>query len=163
MPDVGVIRIRVMSLASLRPAPPRKALPLLHRSYRLMRQTKSLPPPSVVPRSVGLCRLLPAPAGRWSFPTLSLRILPWMLGPVSRRLAWCICPFLPTQHWSSPYRPDGSTHATPRLKQLHAELCFETVAIRHLRASRFAHHPNCPHGCTSLRTPRLWLLHPSRT
>jgi hypothetical protein len=39
------------------------------------------------PLSMGLRRLLPIPAGRWPFPTLSLRVFPWMLGPVSRWLA----------------------------------------------------------------------------
>ena len=39
------------------------------------------------PYSAGLCRLLPAPAGSWSFPTLSLRDFPWMLGPILRWVA----------------------------------------------------------------------------
>ena len=47
----------------------------LHRSYRLMRQTKTLLPTSVVPSSTDLRRLLRAPAGSWPFPTLSLRSL----------------------------------------------------------------------------------------
>ena len=34
---------------------PKPALPGSHRSYRLMGQTKILPPPSVVPIAVGLC------------------------------------------------------------------------------------------------------------
>jgi hypothetical protein len=67
--------------------PPRRALPLLRRSYGLM--CRSPNPPfgfaSTIPR--GLCRLLPAPAGSGTFPTLSLRVFPWMLGPVSRWLA----------------------------------------------------------------------------
>ena len=36
------------------------------------------------PWSAGLCRLLPAPAGGWPFPTLSPRIFPRMLGPIPR-------------------------------------------------------------------------------
>ncbi len=38
----GVTPLRVVSSASLWPVPPRRALPLLHRSYGLMRPTKSL-------------------------------------------------------------------------------------------------------------------------
>jgi len=38
------------------------------------------------PRSVGLCRLLPAPAAMWPFPTLSLRVCPEMPGPMPRRV-----------------------------------------------------------------------------
>ena len=37
------------------------------------------------PRSRSLCRLLPAPAAGGTFPTLSLRILPGVPGPLSRR------------------------------------------------------------------------------
>jgi len=37
------------------------------------------------PRSRSLCRLLPAPATGGTIPTLSLRILPWVPGPLSRR------------------------------------------------------------------------------
>ena len=37
------------------------------------------------PRSRSLCRLLPAPAVPGTFPTLSLRILPWVPGPLPRR------------------------------------------------------------------------------
>jgi hypothetical protein len=37
------------------------------------------------PRSRSLCRLLPAPAASGTFPTLSLRILPWVPGPLPRR------------------------------------------------------------------------------
>ena len=37
------------------------------------------------PRSRSLCRLLPAPAAGGNFPTLSLRILPWVPGPLPRR------------------------------------------------------------------------------
>ena len=46
-----------------------------------MRQTITLVPTSVFPISTGLRRLLRAPAGRWSFPTLSLRSLYRRLDP----------------------------------------------------------------------------------
>src|SRR5215831_19146005 len=63
-----------------------------------------LPPPcaSVVPSTPGLCRLLSAPAGRRTFPTLSLRICPCVLGPLPRQLVECIYPFLPPRHRPSP-------------------------------------------------------------
>ena len=62
--------------------PPREALPPHHRSYGLMRQTKTLPLPSMY--TTGLCRLSPVPAGRWPFPTLSPRVLPQVPGPLPR-------------------------------------------------------------------------------
>ena len=61
--------------------PPRRALPLRRRSYGLMRQTTTLHQDFVfalIPS--GLCRLLPAPAGRWSFPTLLCKSFPGCLG-----------------------------------------------------------------------------------
>jgi hypothetical protein len=67
-----------------------------------MRQSSTLPLPTVCPCTTGLCRLLSAPAGRRTFPTLSLRIFPYVLGPLPRRLVWCIYPFLPTRQRPSP-------------------------------------------------------------
>ena len=51
-----------------------------------MRQTKSLPPTSVYPNTAGFCKLLRVPAGRWPFPTLSLRVFLQMPGPLPRRI-----------------------------------------------------------------------------
>jgi len=36
------------------------------------------------PYTAGLCRLSPVPAGRWSFPKLSPRVLPQVPGPLPR-------------------------------------------------------------------------------
>src|SRR6516162_2195047 len=69
-------------VAGWRPAPPRRALPLLHRSYELMRQTSSLLRIRVSTLiSGGLCRSLRAPAGNRFFPTLSPQFFPQL--PVS--------------------------------------------------------------------------------
>jgi hypothetical protein len=48
------------------------------------------------------CRLRRAPAGRWWFPTLSLRVCPSMLGPLPRRGGGCLYPLLPHHHRPSP-------------------------------------------------------------
>ena len=37
----------------------------------------------------------PVPAGRWSFPTLSLQSLHRCLDPYPGMALWCLCPFLP--------------------------------------------------------------------
>ena len=42
-------------------------------------------PFGIQPRSKSLCRLYSVPAAHGSFPTLSLKIFPWMLDPVPRR------------------------------------------------------------------------------
>ena len=54
----------------------------------------------VIPISSRPCRLLRAPAGKWPFPTLSLRSLHGRLGPYSVTTEQCICPFLPARHRS---------------------------------------------------------------
>jgi hypothetical protein len=101
-----------------------------------------LPPPcvSVVPSTPGLCRLRSAPAGRRTFPTVSLRICPCVLGPLPRWLLRCSYPFLPSRH-----RP------SPRSDRVGAPHCpcsdFSTAPFSRLQsfadvqARRCAHHP----------------------
>src|SRR4029450_10661371 len=98
---------------------PRSAFPGRPRSYGLMRQTTSRPPALVVPRSVGLGRLLRAPAAPWSFPTFSLHSCPRVLGPLPRRLVWCPCPFLPPRTRPSPRADQGGAPHYP-LQRLQA-------------------------------------------
>ena len=62
--------------------PRQQVFPCLPRSYGLMRQSSTLPWPTDSPWTTGLCRLLSAPAGQRTFPTLSLRIFPYVLGPL---------------------------------------------------------------------------------
>ncbi len=45
--------------------------------------------------TTGLCRLSPVPAGRWSFPTLSLQSLRRCLDPYPAVSLWCSCSLLP--------------------------------------------------------------------
>ncbi len=59
-------------------------------------------------------RLLPAPAATGTFPTLSLRVLPKMPGPLPRRFAGCTCLLLPLQHWPSPARVPGRLTVSTR-------------------------------------------------
>ena len=63
-----------------------------------MGQTKILLLSSVVPITIGLCRLLPVPAGRWPFPTLSLQSLYRCLDPYPAVFLRCTCSFLPEEH-----------------------------------------------------------------
>ena len=51
----------------------------------------------VLPYKAGLCRLLPVPAGRWSFPMLSLQSLHRCLDPYPEVPLRCFCPFLPAE------------------------------------------------------------------
>jgi hypothetical protein len=54
------------------------------------------------PRTHGLRRLLPAPAGHRPFPTFSLPIFPCVSGPIPRLPLECLRPLLPLGHWPSP-------------------------------------------------------------
>ncbi len=89
---------------------------------------------------MGLCRLLSAPAGRRTFPTLSLRIFPCVLGPLPRQLVECIYPLLPPRLRPSP-RSDRVG------AQQHPYSDFRTAPISrlqsftHVQAHRFARHP----------------------
>jgi len=91
-------RGRVLPAPGWRLAPSRRALPLLLRSYWLMCQTQLLRPTLLFALPGGLCRLLPAPAGRGPFPTLSLQSLYRRLDPYPVALSWCTCPLLPRRH-----------------------------------------------------------------
>jgi hypothetical protein len=114
--------------------------PCLLRSYGLMRQSSTLLMPRWYPRSPGLCRVRSAPAGRRTFPTLSLRICPYVLGPLPRWLVRCSYPFLPSRQ-----RP------SPRSDRVGAPPCpcsdFSTApfsglqSFAHVQARRCAHHP----------------------
>ena len=79
-------------------APPQPALPGLPSSYWLMRRTKTLHPALLCAPPGGLCRLLRAPAGRWSFPTLSPQSLCRRLDPYPVDLHRCNCLLLPDRH-----------------------------------------------------------------
>ena len=83
-----------------------------------MRQTKPLSPPTVMPWSTSLCRLLPVPAGRWSFPTLSLQIFPWMPGPLPRRIIEVPVPVSSLNNIGLPRMATGSAFPRVPLKRL---------------------------------------------
>jgi hypothetical protein len=80
LPDVGVTAIRETCTASCEDITPRSSLLQTHASIPFV--SPLLRPK---PRSRSLCRLLPAPAADGTFPTLALRILPWVPGPLPRR------------------------------------------------------------------------------
>jgi len=90
LPDEDVIPVGVTS-----PASRQRELPLFPRSY----EPPDPIPPAVfgLPYTTGPCRLLPVPAGKWSFPTLSLQSLHRSLDPYPGMPLRCICPFLPRE------------------------------------------------------------------
>ena len=89
--------LEVLPLGGRSRGPPRKALPFLLRTYELMRQTTLLSQALVFPLPESLCRLPPAPAGSWPFPTLSLQSLHGRSDPYPAMLPWCSRSFLPRE------------------------------------------------------------------
>ena len=60
--------VKVLPLPGWRPAPPQRALPLLRRSYDLMRQTKSLPPPTALALVGGSLQVAASPCWEMALP-----------------------------------------------------------------------------------------------
>jgi hypothetical protein len=103
------------------------------------------------PRSWSLCRLLPAPAATGILPTLSLRILPQMPGPVPRQVPQSAftCFFLCVI--GLPRVGIGSaSRFVPRTRLFAA--CFSRLqTFLYVQASEFARLPDRSHRCASHR------------
>ena len=110
--------------------PPGRALPLRRRSDELMRRTKTLSQTSVVPTSASLRRLLPAPAGRWSFPTLSPRIFPQVSGPLPRWFSLVHVPVTSQRDIGLPRPTSGSASHSFRTATSVRVCNFEAAVIR---------------------------------
>ena len=63
-----------------------KALPPLHRSYRLMRQTKTLPRPRFVGSDPGSLQVAVSPCWELALPDVSSTVCVEALGPIPRRV-----------------------------------------------------------------------------
>jgi hypothetical protein len=122
---------------------PGRALPLRHRSYGPMRQTKTLRPPRIPPCARGLCRLLSAPAGRWPFPTLSLRPLRRCSDPYPATLLGCTCPFLHREHRSHPTGNGFDAQIYPHTATSVGSRLSRLQSFDHLRAPTLARPPGC--------------------
>ena len=102
----------------------------------------------LAPYTTGLCRLLSVPAGRWPFPTLELRVFPWMLGPVPRRS--CEMHMLVSSLTTSAFpekRERVGDHKNP-LSDFRAGAFFAAVVIPNVLASKFACHPGRSYRCS---------------
>ena len=130
------------------PSPPR-ALPLRHRSYGLMCHSRwALFCFGIQPRLKSLGRLCAVPAAPGSFPTLSLRIFPWMLDPVPRRYTVCSHLFLPRCHRPSPSKEwVGFPHFVPRITTSRGPGVSRMQIFLDVPASKFALPPDRSYRC----------------
>jgi len=102
--------LEALPLTSQSPGPRQRELPHLHRSYGLMRQTKTLLSTSVVPNPTGPCSLSSLTAASWPVPTLSPQSVHGRLVPCPAASLRCLYPFLPGE--CQP-RPRGDELGTP--------------------------------------------------
>jgi hypothetical protein len=137
LPELGVTLIRETCTP-----PPGTLLPV-PGSYGLIRQSPvALPYFGVSPRSRSLCRLLPAPAATRTFPTLSLRIFPWMPEPIPRRFAECPLPGSSSAFIGLPHHSIGSaSRLSPRIRFSTGRLS-RLQLFRFVQASKFARLPD---------------------
>ncbi len=94
--------------------------------------------PILSPPNASVCRLVhsvfagcyPPPAGKSTFPTLSLRIFLYVLGPLPRLLLWCSPPFLHTRLRPSPSQERVGAYAISLLWQFQQGKNFGAAVIR---------------------------------
>jgi hypothetical protein len=146
-----------------RVSPPPRTLLLGRRSYRLIRQSRvALLDFGFWPRSWSLCRLLPAPAATGILPTLSLRILPQMPGPVPRQVPQSAftCFFLCVI--GLPRVGIGSASCfVPRTRLFAA--CFSRLqTFLYVQASEFARLPDRSHRCALAQGSRGFYVRAER-
>ena len=147
-----------------------RALPLLHRSYELMRQTKSLPSYSVplIRRVFAGCHQ--SLLGWWSFPTLSLQSLHRCLDPYPGMPLWCPRPFLPRELQPQPRCTDFGASNIPPQCNFNDDPISGRQSFRYVQAPMVASPPGCTYRAGSmscgqpgrLRHAMDWKL-PSRT
>ncbi len=89
-------------------------------------------PPVVfgLPYWTGLCRSLPVPAGRWSFPTLFLRSLYRCLGPYPATTERCFRLFLPSSASASPSTRENRLVKTAPLNSFMWDMILGAATIR---------------------------------
>jgi len=98
-------------------------------------------------RPSGLCRLLSAPAGHRSFPTISLRIFPQMPGPLLRRSQEA---HMPVSSSLSSAFPNGRLGRLPATIREHSATFSKLQTFRYVQASEFAHLPGRSYRCAQM-------------
>ena len=95
------------------------------------------------------------PAAHGSFPTLSLRIFPWMLDPVPRRYTVCSHLFLPRCHRPSPSEEwVGFPRFVPRITTSRGPGVSRMQIFLDVPASKFALPPDRSYRCILLQGSR---------
>jgi hypothetical protein len=147
------------------PGPPRAQSPFARLRHYLSRRdvfcipSEGITPPSSLLRthapvqtlslllrlltsSMGLCRLSPVPAARWTFPVLSPLILPWVSGPVPRWVPVVPSPVSSHGNIGLLQALSGSTFPPPSRKATsHGGSISGLQSFHYVQTPRFARHP----------------------
>ena len=109
-------------------------------------------PPALfgLPYWTGPCRLLPVPAGRWSFPTLSLQSVHRCLDPYPGTPLWCICPFLPRELQPHPCCTEFGASILPPQCNFNDDPITGRQSFRYVQAPMLASPPGCTYRADSV-------------
>lgn len=130
------------------------------------------PPPTLfgLPYSMGLCRLLPVPAGRWSFPTLSLQSFHRRLAPYPGMPLRCTRPFLPGKLQPQPRCTYFGASSIPSQCNFNDDPITGRQSFRYVQAPMVVSPPGCTYRASSTLCGQPGRLHhamnwkfPSRT
>ena len=154
--------LEVLPLEGWHRVPSRRALPLLRRSYELMRQSQILhaaSPPLLLVVFAGCCQPLldEGPSRRYLCESFLGCLDPYPAG-----LQKCTCPLLPSATSTFPAWDTGRHARMTRSATSERPSISRRQSFLYVQASKFACHPDRSHRCSqSARRP--WRLHPSRT
>ncbi len=87
--------------------------------------------------------MLPVPAGKWPFPTLSLQSLHRCLDPYPGMPPWCYCPFLPRELQPHLRCTKFGTSITRRNATSTTTLFSKRQSFRYVQAPMLASPPGC--------------------
>ena len=111
------------------------------------------------PWSMGLCRLLRAPAGRWSFPTLSPQSLCGCLDPYPAVLRRCSGPLPSRRTSASPQVQQVRRTRSPTTRLLRGTSISGLQSFLYVQAPTLARPPDRAHRGGSMSSGRLGRLH----
>jgi hypothetical protein len=124
---------------------PGRTLPLRHRSYWLMRQTKILPP-IPVPFADGSSQVVANPCWEMALPDVISAFLVWVLGPIPRDVTSVRIPVSSRSATAIAQGAKSSAHPTIPAKQFQLGVQISRLqSFTHVQAPTLARPPGCSH------------------
>ncbi len=125
--------------------PPGRELPLRHRSYWLMRQTKILPP-IPVPFVDGSSQVVANPCWKMALPDVISAFLVWVLGPIPRDVTSVRIPVSSRGAAAIAQGARNSAHPNIPAKQFQRGVQISRLqSFTHVQAPTLARPPGCSH------------------